>query len=155
GVLTLTSGNVATAANTLSIAAAGSITRTSGYIIGNLKKTYSAVGSFTYHVGTANGYSPVSSTITAGTGDLTVKAVQGAQPNLGSPQKALQRYWTLSGTGITTNLVFNYLQADVPGTANESLFVVLKYNGSFSQPPSQTVDTTANTGTVNGVNSFS
>jgi hypothetical protein len=81
GVLTLTSGNIATGANTLSIGSAGTRSRTAGYIIGNEKKTYGGAGSFIFDVGTANGYSPVDSTITAGTGDLTVLAVQGPQPS--------------------------------------------------------------------------
>ena len=71
---------------------------------------------------------------TAGTfpSDFTVKATQGPQLPFAVPSKALQRYWTLTGTGVTADLTFNYLDpTDVPGTANENIFFIWKYNGSF------------------------
>lgn len=157
GALTLTSGTISTGANTLSIGSAVTVSRTSGYVIGNLLKTYAAVGSKTFEVGTANGYSPVAVNITAGTfpADFTVKAVQGAQPNINDPTKALQRYWTLTATGVTADLTFNYLDADVPMTANENNFIVVKYNGAFSIPSNQTVTPASNQATVTSVSSFS
>ena len=158
GTLTLTNGNVTTNANTLSIGAAGTVARTSGHVIGNFKKTYSAVANKTFEVGTANGFSPVGVNVTAGTfpSDLTVKAVQGPQPNILSPTHALQRYWTLTESGdITADLTFNYLDPiDIPGTANEGLFVILKYDGAFTMPGG-TVTPATNQATITGVTSFS
>jgi hypothetical protein len=160
GLLTLTSGNITTGANTLSIGSAGTRSRTSGYILGNEKKTYDGAGSFIFDVGTANGYSPVDSTVTAGTGDLTVLAVQGAQPSVVS-SRSLQRYWTLTegGAGITANLLFHYLDPpDVMG--NEANYQVLQVTGGartyfVNNCPAPCVDAAANTAAINGVTSFS
>ena len=160
GLLNLTSGNVTTGANTLAIGSSATRSRTSGHIIGNEKKTYGGTGAFIFDVGTANGYSPVDSTVTAGTGDLTVAAVQGAQPNVVSA-RSLQRYWTLTegGAGITADLTFHYLDpTDVMG--NEANYQVLKVVGGartffINNCPAPCVDGAANTFTINGVTDFS
>ena len=152
-------GKLSTGANTLGIGCNASVSGggASNYVIGNLKKTYCATGSKSFEVGTANGFSPVTVNVTAGTfpADFTTKAIQGAQPNFAVPAKALSRYWTLTATGVTADLTFNYLDpTDIPGTANENNFVIFKYNGTFSTPGGS-VNTAANTGTITGVTSFS
>jgi CSLREA domain-containing protein len=153
GLLALGSHKITTGANTLGVGGAGSVTHgTGGYIIGNEQKTFSAGGSFTFDVGTANGYSPVEANSTTGTGSLSVKPTEGKLPNI-SGTNALSRYWTLAGTGVTTNLTFHYLAGDVVGT--ESNYQVFKYDGTFSAPPNQSVSAGAHTATVNGVSSFS
>ena len=155
--LSLPFGRIDTGANTLTIASGATVTRNTGYVIGNLKKAFAGIGAFTFDVGTANGYSPVNVNATAGTfpADFTVKATQTAQPNFPNPAKALSRYWTLTGTGITADLTFNYLDpTDIPGTATEANFVIQKYDGAFTQPGG-TVNTVANTASINGVTSFS
>ena len=161
GAFTLTSGNVTTGlTNVLALSASATKSRTSGYIIGNEKKTYSANGSFTYDVGTANGYSPVDVTTTAGTGDLTVVAVQLAEPSVVS-NRSLQRYWTLTkgGAGVTANLVFHYLDpTDIMG--NESNYQVLQVTGGVrtyytNSCPAPCVNGAANTFALNGVTNFS
>ncbi|MFL6213380.1 MAG: C25 family cysteine peptidase, partial [Blastocatellia bacterium] len=87
--------------------------------------------------------------------DFTVKAVQGPQPNLGTPSLALQRYWTLTASGVTADLTFNYLDpTDIPVTANENNFVIFKYDGTFTQPGGS-VNAAANTASILGVTSFS
>ena len=66
GVLTLTSGVVNTNGNTLTIGNTGSITRTSGHVVGNLRKNFNSNTAFTFHVGDADGeYAPVLATPTA------------------------------------------------------------------------------------------
>jgi len=159
GTLTLTAGILSTGSATLSLASAATATRTSGYVSGNLKRTFVAPGAFTFLVGTANGYSPMAATVTAGTGDLTVKATQGAQPNVNSAT-ALQRFWTLAGTGVTANLVFSYVDpTDIAGT--EANYRIVKVSGGTPSffanacPSTSCVDTAANTATVSGVSSFS
>nr|MCU0240015.1 carboxypeptidase-like regulatory domain-containing protein [Pyrinomonadaceae bacterium] len=112
---------------------------------------------FTYQVGTANGYSPVTANVISGAGTLTINAVQGAHPNVPIPASSIARYWTLNGSGISTNLTFNYLQSDVTG--NENLFNLIKINapivsGVFG-PGLATFDRTLNTATINNVSSFS
>lgn len=161
GTLTLTSGNVNAGANNLILGAAATVSRTSGHVIGNVRKNYNAASSFTFPVGTANGYSPATINVTAGTFPLAfnVRAVQGAQPAL-SAANSLQRYWQVSPTGgsPTANLTFNYLQTDVAGT--ETSYRIMRVNGSEvvsfeHNPPNVTIDTTNNVATVNGVTAFS
>src|SRR5262249_19070200 len=86
--------------------------------------------------------------------DITVKATQGAHPNLIDPSKALQRYWTLTASSVTADLTFNYLATDVPGTANENNFSIFKYSGVFSQPGGS-VNAGTHTATISGVSSVS
>ena len=154
GTTTFTNGQVVTGANNLIIGSAGTVTRTNGYVHGNLRKTYTATGSKTFEVGTDNGYSPVAANVTAGTfpAIFTAKAVQGKQPNIPGAN-ALSRYWTLAGTGLTANLTFNYLAGDVVGT--EANYKIVKYNGSFTQFTPTTLNTTTHVATLNGVSSFS
>jgi CSLREA domain-containing protein len=148
------------AANTLTLSGTATSSRTSGHLIGKELKTFSGVGSFTYHVGTTNGYSPVVANVTAGTGSLTIDAKQTVHPNAPSPANAIARYWTLSGSGITTDLTFNYLQTDVVG-ANETLFKLLKINSPVitqvfsNNPPNVVIDTTANTALIKNRTTFS
>ncbi|HST50692.1 MAG TPA: Calx-beta domain-containing protein, partial [Pyrinomonadaceae bacterium] len=157
GTLTFTAGNLTTNNNTVIIGGAGTVTRTSGHVIGNLNKVYTAAASKTFEVGTANGFSPVTVNSTAGTypGDFTVKAIQGQMPQI-SGTNALQRYWTLSNniSGDVANLTFNYLATDVVGTAANYVFV--KNNGGTlinNIPPASPPTTTQ--ATINGVSSFS
>jgi CSLREA domain-containing protein len=163
GTLTLTNGILYTDTNTLSLSPATSVSRSNGYVIGNLQKDFGAsgTGSFTFPLGTANAYSPLDANVTANTnGTLTAKAIQGKQPNI-SGLNALQRYWTLSSTGtITANLTFHYSTSpinDVVGT--ESNYKIFKYeSGSFTPfTPDATGSPSASDhfATVNNISSFS
>lgn len=155
GLLTLTNGVLGTGANTLAMAAGATRTRASGYVIGNERKTFGGVGSFTFDVGTANGYSPVIADATAGTfpSDLTINATQGAHPSVNAPT-AIQRYWTLAGSNLTANLTFQYLAGDVMGT--EANYKVIRISGGVPVSfPSSTVNTGLHQATLNGVSSFS
>src|SRR5262249_2397835 len=131
GTLGLASGSLTVDSSAfLFIRASGTVTRTSGYVIGKMTKTFNSAGSFRFDVGTASRYSPLEVTATAGTGDLTVGATQGVQPALASvSDKVLQRYWTLTAQGnLTVNLVFHYLAGDVRGT--EASYRIIRVNGS-------------------------
>lgn len=156
--LTMTNGRVITGTNTLILSSGtATVTRTNGYVDGNFRKTYAAAANKNFEVGTANGFSPVAVNVTAGTfpATFTAKAVQGPQPNISSPQLALQRYWTLTATGVTADLTFTYLDpVDIPASATEANFVILKFDGVFTQPGG-TVNTGANTANITGVTSFS
>ena len=154
-------GRVITGSNTLIGASGSTVTRIdgaqTGHVDGNFRKTFTGAGSTTFEVGTANGYSPVAVNATAGTfpANFTAKAVQGAQPNIPNGSYALSRYWALTGTGITADLLFNYLDpTDIPVTATEGAFVIFKYDGSLTQPGG-IVNAAANTATITGVTSFS
>jgi CSLREA domain-containing protein len=147
-------GNKLTTATAVTVGGAGGVSRTSGYIIGTEQKTFAGGGSFTFNVGTANGYSPVDANSTTGAGTLSAKPTQSKQPNL-SGANALSRYWTLTNTGsITTNLTFHYLAGDVVGA--ESNYKIFKYSGgTFTQFTPTTLDTTNHLAALNGVSSFS
>jgi hypothetical protein len=156
--LTLTNGRIITGANNLIInSGSATVTRTTGYVDGNFRKTFSVAASKTFEVGTASGYSPVTVNATAGTfpSDFTVNANQGTHAGLNSAI-SLQRYWTLTGTGLTADLSFNYIDpTDIPVTAIENNFVVFKYSaGTFTQPGGA-INTAANIVTISGVSSFS
>jgi hypothetical protein len=157
--LTLTAGVLTTGAgNTLTVDTAGTSSRTSGHVTGNLRKNYAGPGTFVFMVGTASGYAPVDTNVTAGAGNLTVTPVQGVMPPLNAAT-SLARYWSLTGTGITSDLVFHYNQPDVNG--NEANYRIHRKNGASTIavpnacPAAPCVDTAANTGTVTGVSSFS
>jgi CSLREA domain-containing protein len=162
GNLLLSNGKLNTGANTLSLSPGSSALRTNGYVIGNLQKSFGVsgnLGSFTFPLGTANAYSPLDVNVTANTnGTLTVKAVQGPQPNIPGAN-ALQRYWTLSGSGITADLTFHYSISptnDVVG--NEAIYKIFKYDGSFTQftPDATGVNSASDHfATHNNVSSFS
>jgi hypothetical protein len=74
--------------------------------------------------------------------------VQGVEPNANPQNTALQRYWTLTETGdLTSNLTFNYLDADVPSGTAESSLKLEQYEGFFNQWPA-TIDINADTVTT-------
>ena len=132
-----------------------------GYVIGNVLRSFTGAESFTYHVGTVNGYSPMDANVTAATGSLTAVAVQGSQPVLAAAT-SLQRYWTLTEAGtVTADLTFHYLDpTDIAG--NEANYRIIKIeSGNATSFPNACpsgnfcVDTSANTATAKGVSTFS
>ncbi|MEY2539645.1 MAG: hypothetical protein QOG67_3385 [Verrucomicrobiota bacterium] len=147
--LTLTNGRVITGANTLALSSnTASVTRTNGYVDGNLRKAYAVAGSQTYEVGTSTGYTPVTLNATAGTfpNSATVGVFNGRQPNYPG-LSGLQRYWRIGAPADwVADLTFNYLETDVVG--DERVYVIGKYNGSFSNPAGSSIDTSIDTATV-------
>lgn len=156
GVMTLTNGIVTTGANTL--INNGTAARTNGYVDGNLSRSYTATGSYTYFVG-QNGFSPVAATISAlGTNpsSLTVKPVDNTLPGL-TPANSASRYWTLTeGGDLTADLAFTYLDADVNGTETDYRLWKLEMGMISNQcPGSPCVNDATNTATITGVTNFS
>ncbi|MGB7207938.1 MAG: carboxypeptidase-like regulatory domain-containing protein [Pyrinomonadaceae bacterium] len=163
GVTTL-GANIVNGAGTLNLGTAATITRTTGQVECTMNKNFGATGLFTFPVGTTGAYSPVDVNVTAGTGQLSVKANNGTAPLAPVPLNAartLQRYWTLSGSGITSNITFNYLNGDVPGLPNnENIWNVIRVVGGTSAiryPPGPNIilNAAANTFTLNGVQVYS
>jgi hypothetical protein len=156
--LTLTNGKIATGGNTLTLGNSATATggSTASYVIGKLKKT-TVPATFTFEVGTTNGYTPLNLTAAGGGGDLTVKTAATVAP-LVDPSKSLQEFWTLiSGGTLTTDLTFNYLDSDVMG--NESLYRIIRVESgtavTFENIPPINVDTVNNTAFIPGVSHFS
>jgi autotransporter-associated beta strand protein len=160
--LALSFGTVTTGANTLIHSGSGLSLTPGSYVIGNLRKIFSSAGtsSYTFAVGTANGYSPVDANVTvdtAGNNTLTLKAVQGGHANISGANK-LQRYWTLSNSFVGTgsaDLTFNYLAGDVSGTESNYKIIKVASGGALTQFTPNTLNTTSHFATLNGVSSFS
>jgi uncharacterized repeat protein (TIGR01451 family) len=164
GVLTLASGNITTGGNTLIISPTGSVSRTSGHVVGNLQKAI-ATGptSKTFEIGDASNYTPVDVAFASvsGAGNLTASTTAGDHPNIGSANivatKTANRYWTLTNGGIsftTYSATFNFVNGDLDAGANTAAFIVGKYSGAAWSYP--TVGTKTPTSTqATGLASFS
>ena len=163
GTLTFTSGNLLAGSNTVIIPAGGTVSRTSGYVIGNLQKNV-ALGatSRTFEVGTASAYNPV--TVVFGNvttaGDLTVTVTPGQHSNNGTSiinsNKNVNEYWSLTNSGIVFNycsVTFYFVAGDILGGADPSNFIVGQYDSGWTYP---TVGTKTATSTqATGITSFS
>ncbi len=157
--LELLNGVVTVTDPTWWVSVPGTITRTNGYVDGVLVRYFFASGSFVFDVGTENGYSPVTVDVTAVSttvAGLFIRAIQSSQPNIFDSTKALSRYWeVVEGGYITANLTFHYVDPiDIPASANESNFLIQRYNAGFTQPGG-VIDPGANTFRVNSVTDFS
>ena len=163
GVLTLTSGNITTSSNDIYISSTGSVSRTSGHIVGNFKK-YITTGatSKTFEIGDASNYTPISITFGNVTvaGDLTAKTTAGDHSQISSStidsSKSINRYWTLINSGISFNnysAVLNFINpGDVDGGANTASFIVGLYSAGWTYPTVGTKNTTNTQAT--GLTSF-
>jgi hypothetical protein len=162
--LTFTSGNITTGAKKVAVDAAGSISRTSGYVVGNLQMGV-GVGtgrSKTFVIGDASNYTPVDVAFDAVTtaGNLTAWTTPGDHPQLESsaivPSMSVNRYWTLTNGGVGfdhCDATFNFRPGDPDPDTSPNDFVVGRYDGAWSYP---TVGTKTGTSTqATGLTSFS
>jgi hypothetical protein len=154
GTMTLTNGIINTGSNVLTHN--GTVTRTNGFVNGNLNRSYTATGSYTYHVG-QNGYSPIAATISAlGTNPSSLRVSPTDAFLLGLVQgTAVSRFWSLTETGdLTANLTFTYLDADVNG--NEANYKVFRRTGIVtSEVAPSAINPATNMASVNGITDFS
>lgn len=139
GLLTLGSNNLVleTAATVGGTPSASAMVVATGS--GVIQKNYSATGSFTFPVGDNTGtaeYSPASINVTAAGGFSSayvgVKLFNAKESNNTSSSNYINRYWTVSSSGITTptyTATFTYLPADVVGS--EVGLSGGKYDGSW------------------------
>ncbi len=136
-----------------------------GYFIGMEKRVFTGPGpvDFSFDVGTINGYSPMDARNTSAAGDLTVTVTQ-ATASVVNAATSLKRYWTLNGTGVTTDLTFHYLDPiDIAGTEANYRIIRVESGTSVSfqnECPTPSlgnacVNPTSNTATIPGVSSFS
>jgi len=130
--------------------------RTNGIVAdAGVEKTYaSTASSFVFPIGVVNKYTPATLNVTntggAG-GTIAVRPINSAHPATTSAAATeLTYYWQVSSTGFGANPsvahTYEYMQADVPATANENTFVVSRFTGNaWVTPAGSTVNATANT----------
>ena len=167
--LALGANKITTGAN--KVIANGSVTRSTGYVLGNLRKPVATGATApTFEIGDASTYAPVSiafGNVTAA-GTLTASTTQlGGAPAAGglptgtalSQTKYVKRKWTV--TNDASSVAFNnysatlgFAAADVQGGANTNNLVVSKLDGStWTQPAVGT--RTPTTTQATGMTSFS
>ena len=139
--LTFTSGNIITNAFNVLMATAGTVSRTSGHVIGNLRKNV-AVGSNvtrTFEVGTGNDYTPLTFAFTSVTtaGNLTASSTAGDHPSIATSgfnaSSTINRYWTVTNSTIaysTYNVTASFVNADKDAGYNTANSIIKMYNGS-------------------------
>lgn len=163
GTLTLTGGNITSGAYRLSISSSGSVSRTSGHIIGDLQK-YIATGAptTTFQIGDASNYTPVDvsfSGVSTG-GDLIARTTSWDHADISSanisPARSVNRFWTLSNSGIlftSYSATFNFVSGDVDPGTNTNAIIVGNCSGSAWSYP--TVGTKTSTSTqATGLTAF-
>jgi autotransporter-associated beta strand protein len=161
--LTLTMGKISTGSNSVIISSTGSVSRTNGWVIGNLQKNV-ATGSNvtrTYEVGDATNYTPLSITFAnvSTAGNVTATVAAAAHPNFSSSTlnqtKYAQRYWTLTNAGTafdTYGATFTYASSDLQGGASGGSLNVGRYASSAWTYPS--FSNSGSTTTATGLTAF-
>lgn len=130
----------------------------SAYIQTALMRCVNGSGTFNFPVGTISGYSPITVRGITGTGNISVKANEGAYTNPagGLPANRLARWWQIEnpGGGVTnSNLYLNYRETDIAGT--ESNYGAYRISGGTAQMVNSSVNTFSNVATAENVSSFS
>lgn len=165
GVVGLGTGQVV-GLGMLSLGTASTITHgVGGQVEATLRKNFGGPGpSFEFPVGTPGQFSPMNVLVTIGSGQLTARAntgVPGIVPVPLDVARTLQRYWTLSGSGIRSNITFNYLNGDVPGPPNdETAWAIIRVTGNVaiaytSAETYVVMDPSNNRFTINDLESYS
>ncbi|MBI5214479.1 MAG: hypothetical protein HY960_01865, partial [Ignavibacteriae bacterium] len=163
GTLTFTSGNITTGTNKMIVGSTGTVSRTSGYVVGNLQK-YISTGSptMTFEIGDVSNYAPPSlafSNVTSA-GNVIASTTNGDHPQIASSgidaTKSVNRYWSLTNSGTTfttSDATFNFVSGDVDAGADPNLFFGRIYDGSTWSAP--TVGTRTATSTqLTGLTDF-
>ncbi|MCC6254709.1 MAG: T9SS type A sorting domain-containing protein [Ignavibacteriaceae bacterium] len=162
GTLNLVSGNLFTNSNSISLGTSvtnlGILNSSAGTVIGNFNRWISNAASVLFPVGTSSTKNtPVTLSNVVGSGSFSVSAVAGAHPNV-IGTNVLQMYWKLTNGGLTsTDLTFNYLDADVIG--DETQYELSRYSSGWAFPTGTNntpdYDFINNTVFISGISSFS
>ena len=128
------------------------------YVRSALVRCVNNSGTFNFPVGTANGFSPISIKGITGTGNISIRANQGAYSNSASglPANRLARWWQIEnpGGGVTNaNMFFGYLNSDVSGT--EGNYGAYRISGGTANGLTSIVNTFSNTVNAPNVTGFS
>lgn len=165
--LTLTVGNVTTDANILAISSSGSVTHTSGHVVGNLRK-HAAMGrsvACNFEVGDGSDYAPVSVVFDSVTtaGHLTATTTPGDHPQIATSglnaAKTANRTWNLANGGVEFNsspgyeVTLTFVPNDLDAGANPDSFSVKRYEPSAWSTPTTGTRTSTSTQAI-GLSSF-
>ncbi len=163
GTLTLTSGKIETGTNKVFINADGSVSRTSGYVLGNLQKNVPAGStSRTFEVGDATTYAPAALSFNNVTtpGNVTVSTTAGDHPDIANseiaPLRSANRYWMIANSGLVFDdysATFHFTAGDLDGSADTSQFIVAILSGTNWSHPVAGTRTSTNTQAI-GIASF-
>jgi hypothetical protein len=161
--LTLGSTILATASNKMIMGPGATVSRTTGFINGNLQKNYSATQlSHTFQVGSGIIYAPVQLVFNAVTtpGNVLVNTTPGYEPNFATSHllssSSVERYYTVNNGGVgfdTYNATFTFDPTDVDASATTANFLLGEFSsGTWSRPTLGTVTSTSISAT--GLTSF-
>ena len=141
--LVLGGGNLDAGAHLVAVAAGGTVTRSSGHVIGRLQKSIPAGGptSVTFEIGDALGYTPLQASWESVTVAGNVTSSTSAGDDVAGltavglvPAASVNRTWTLTSSGIVggpTTLTVNYLASDVdPDAEPMDLLAAMSSGGS-------------------------
>ena len=164
--LNLTAGIISTGANTVIMPAAGTVSRTNGYVFGNLRKNVATGTNVarTFEVGTSTAYNPVNVTFASVStaGNLTVKANAGDHASIVTATglnaaKSVNANWSAANAGIVfTNYsaTFNFMAGQLDAGTDTNALIVGKLDSLLWSYP--TVGTRTATSTqATGMTSFS
>ncbi|OFY84446.1 MAG: hypothetical protein A3F72_13640 [Bacteroidetes bacterium RIFCSPLOWO2_12_FULL_35_15] len=139
--LTFTAGNIITAANNVIIPAVGTVSRTSGHVVGNLRKNV-ATGSNvsrTFELGSGTDYTPLDLTFAtvSSAGNLTASTTIGDHAAIATSgflaSATVNRYWTITNSAIVYtnyNVTANFVNTDKDAGLLTSACAIRIYNGA-------------------------
>ena len=156
GVLTITSGSLITGSNTITLGGLATITEASGStVIGNLTTTRTISQNVNNNFG---GIGVEINAAGAAPGATTVTRVTGAVEKNNS-SSSLKRYFDISpstNSGLNAKVAFHYDVSELNGLNEPTLQLFFSTDkGSTWAVMNGTVDASAHTVTINGINSFS
>jgi len=127
---------------------------------GGVTRTYGTTGSFTWPIGTSNGYTPATINVAgaSGTGTINIIPVESEHPNVTTTGSSLTYYWQVSSSGFSglssVTHTYTYLDSDIVGT--ETDYVYGRFNNSNNQWTSgAAADVDESTNTIGGTGNLS
>lgn len=155
---------LSTGSNKLILGASTTFSRTSGYVIGTIRKNYTSSTSFTYALGDSSNYTPIDLTLVGvtGSGSVDGTVTAGDNPDIANSgidsTKSVNRYWTLTNNALSFtsySSVFNFVSGDVDsGVTVADMRIAKKTAGSWGIV-SSTCTGTSCTGTgMTGMSDF-
>ena len=139
--LTFTAGNIITNSYNVIMGNSGTVSRTSGHVVGNLRKNVATGSNITrnFEIGTGTDYTPLNVVFASVTtaGSLTAKSFSGDHPSVASSgfntSKTINRYWKVTNTSIvytSYNVSATFVDADKDAGYLTSNSLIKLYNGS-------------------------